>query len=136
MDRRGLALLVLTFADTFVTVLNDEEGGILVNRLVRWQWIAIRAFTRRVSRRWRPIVLRQVTGVLLLATILSWLAGVILGFAFIYLGFIGRGVPAVEGRRSRPTRRGKGSTADTGTWGHSARASSSLSTRGFARMRK
>ena len=87
----GVALLALTFADTFVTVLNYDEGGILVNRLVRWQWIAIRAFTRRVSRRWRPIVLRQVTGVLLLTTILSWLTGVILGFALIYLGLIGLG---------------------------------------------
>ena len=87
----GAAILVLTFLDTFLAVLNYDEAGILVNRVVRGQWIVLRSLTRRVSRRWRPLVLRQVTGVLLLTTILSWIGGVVLGFTFIYLGLIGLG---------------------------------------------
>ena len=87
----GALLLLITFLDTFLAVLNYDEGGILVNRLIRWQWIVLRAFTRRVSRRWRPLVLRQVTGVLLLTTILSWIGGIVLGFTLIYLGLIGLG---------------------------------------------
>jgi len=87
----GVAILVLTFLDTFLAVLNYDEAGILVNRVVRWQWVILRSITRRVSRRWRPLVLRQVTGVLLLTTILSWIGGVVLGFTFIYLGLIGLG---------------------------------------------
>jgi len=92
----GVVILVVTFLDTFLAVLNYDESGILVNRVVRWEWLAIRAFTRRVSRRWRPLVLRQVTGVLLLTTILGWITGLVLGFAFIYLGLIGLGAFQID----------------------------------------
>ena len=87
----GALILGLALLDAFLAVLNYDEEGILVNRLVRWQWLALRAITRHVSRRWRAFVLRQVTGVLILTTILLWIGSVILGFAFIYLGLIGFG---------------------------------------------
>jgi len=41
----GVVILVVTFLDTFLAVLNYDESGILVNRVVRWEWLAIR--TRR-----------------------------------------------------------------------------------------
>lgn len=87
----GVAILVVTFVDIFLAVLNYNEPGIIVNRLVRLQWLLLRSITRRVSRRWRPVVLRQITGILLLSTILWWIGGVVLGFTFIYLGLIGMG---------------------------------------------
>lgn len=87
----GCLILLITFLDTFLTVLNYDERGLVVNRVARWQWVILRSFTRRVSRRWRPLVLRQVTGVLILTAILIWIAGIVLGFAFVYLGLIGLG---------------------------------------------
>jgi len=87
----GAVILVITFADTFFVVLNYDEAGIIVNRLMRAEWVVVRSITRRLSRRWRPFVLRQVTGVMLLSTIVSWILGIVLGFAFVYLGLIGLG---------------------------------------------
>jgi uncharacterized membrane protein YccC len=88
----GIAILLLTLLDAFLAVLNYNEAGIVVNRIVRWEWVAIRSFTRRVSRRWRPLVLRQVTGVLTVTTLLCWILGLVLGFTLIYLGLIGFGL--------------------------------------------
>lgn len=87
----GCLILLIAFLDTFLTVLNYDERGLVGNRIARLQWIVLRMFTRRVSRRWRPLVLRQVTGILIVTTILVWIAGIVLGFAFIYLGLIGLG---------------------------------------------
>ncbi|WP_022899161.1 FUSC family protein [Humibacter albus] len=87
----GIAVLAFTLLDTFLVVLNYNEPGFFANKVARAEWIAIRSFTRRVSRRWRPLVLRQVTGSLILTTLLCWLVGLVLGFAFIYLGLIGLG---------------------------------------------
>jgi hypothetical protein len=88
----GLVILAFTLLDAFLAVLNYNEAGIYANRVVRWEWVAIRALTRRISRRWRPIVLRQVTGILIVTTLLCWIVGLVVGFAFIYLGLIGFGL--------------------------------------------
>ncbi|KAA9129960.1 FUSC family protein [Microbacterium caowuchunii] len=85
----GALVLLLTLLDTFLAVLNYDEGGLFVDKIVRGQWLVLRAITRRVDRRWRPLVLRQVTGVLLLTTIFWWLLGIILGYALMYLGAMG-----------------------------------------------
>lgn len=87
----GTAILVVSLLDTFLAVLNYDEPGIFVNRFVRWQWTVVRWFTRRVRPSWRPLVLRQFTGVLLLTTIVCWIGGIVLGFTLIYLGLIGLG---------------------------------------------
>ena len=96
----GVALLVVTLLDVFLAVLNYDENGLIVDKFVRVQWLVLRAFTRRAGRRWRPMLLRQVTGTMLVTTILCWLTGIILGFALIYYGAIGLGVvqirPGVE----------------------------------------
>ena len=88
----GSTLLLITLLDTFLAVLNYDEAGLFVNRIVRWQWTVMRLVTRRISPRLRPIALRQVTGVVILSTILLWISGMILGFALIYFGLIGLGV--------------------------------------------
>lgn len=85
----GVLLLLLTLLDAFLAVLNYDEAGLFVDRIVRAQWIVLRALTRRVGRRWRPMVLRQVTGIIIVVTILWWVAGIVLGFAFIYFGALG-----------------------------------------------
>ena len=91
-SRSGSQSLLFTLLDTFFAALNYNEAGFFVNRLVRWEWVGIRAITRQVSRRWRPTVLRQVTGILIVTTLVCWVAGLVLGFAFIYLGMIGMGL--------------------------------------------
>jgi uncharacterized membrane protein YccC len=85
----GVVLLVVTLLDAFLAVLNYDEPGLFVDRIVRLQWLLLRAVTRRVGRRWRPLVLRQVTGILIVVTILWWVIGIVLGFTFIYLGAMG-----------------------------------------------
>lgn len=87
----GCAVLIITFIDTFLAVMNYDEDGLFVNRIARGQWIVLRSFTRRITRRWRPVALRQVTGILIVSVIFSWIAGLVLGFALIYLGLIGLG---------------------------------------------
>lgn len=85
----GVLLLVVTLLDAFLAVLNYDEAGPVVSRLVRVQWLVLRAVTRRVGRRWRPVVLRQVTGILIVVTILWWVAGIVVGFTLIYYGAMG-----------------------------------------------
>lgn len=85
----GVLLLLVTLLDAFLAVLNYDEAGPVVSRIVRVQWLVLRAFTRRVGRRWRPVVLRQVTGILIVVTILWWVAGIVVGFTLIYYGALG-----------------------------------------------
>lgn len=79
----GAVILTVTLADTFLAVLNYKERGLIVNRVARWQWVALRSFTRGLPRHYRPFALRQVTGILITTVIVIWLSGVFLGFAFI-----------------------------------------------------
>ena len=85
----GVLLLLVTLLDAFLAVLNYDEAGPVVSRIVRVQWLVLRAFTRRVGRRWRPVVLRQATGILIIVTILWWVAGIVVGFTLIYYGAMG-----------------------------------------------
>jgi hypothetical protein len=84
----GIAILVLTLVDIFLTALNYDEAGFLAGRLASWQWHVVRRVTRRLPRRWRPVVLRQVTGLQVMITLVAWLTGAIVGYAFIYLGLM------------------------------------------------
>ena len=47
----GVLLLLVTLLDAFLAVLNYDEAGLFVDRIVRAQWIVLRALTRRVGRR-------------------------------------------------------------------------------------
>lgn len=82
----GILVLVLTLLDVFLTALNYDEAGFFAGRLASWQWAITRSFTRRVARRWRPVVLRQVTGLQVIVTVGAWIGGTILGYGLIYFG--------------------------------------------------
>lgn len=84
----GVVVLVLAFLDVFLTVLNYDESGFLATRLCEWQWHCLRRVTRRLSRRWRPIALRQITGLQIMLTAATWLGCVVIGFGFIYYGLM------------------------------------------------
>jgi hypothetical protein len=82
----GIIVLVAGFLDVFLTALNYDEAGFLATRLCTLQWRGLRSITRRLSRRWRPIALRQVTGLQIMLSVMTWLGCVIVGFGFIYYG--------------------------------------------------
>ena len=82
----GVVVLGATLLDAFVTALGFGGSGVLSGVLMRVQWRALRHVTRRLPRRWRPVALRQVTGVQVVAVVLLWVGGTILGFGLVYLG--------------------------------------------------
>jgi hypothetical protein len=84
----GVVVLIVAFVDVFLVVLNYDESGFLATRLCRWQWYCLRGVTRRLSRRWRPFALRQVTGLNILLSVIIWLGLIIVGFGFIYYGLM------------------------------------------------
>ena len=65
------------FTEEFVSRLE------LVNRVARGVWVTVRGVTRRLPRRHRQNALRQVTGLIMVTVILTWIGGVLLGFALI-----------------------------------------------------
>src|ERR1700722_310096 len=84
----GTTVLIVGFVDVFLVVLNYDETGFLATRLCRWQWYSLRSVTRRLSRRWRPFALRQVTGLNVSLCVTIWLGCVVVGFGFIYYGLM------------------------------------------------
>ena len=84
----GIAILGVTLLDVFLTALNYDEAGFIAGPLAAGQWRLLRQVTRRMSRRWRPTALRQVTGLQIMVTVVAWLCGIILGFGLIYLGLM------------------------------------------------
>src|SRR5580698_4698391 len=84
----GAFVLAVAFVDVFLVVLNYDESGFLATRLCRWQWYCLRGVTRRLSRRWRPFILRQVTGLNILLIVTIWLGFIVIGFGFIYYGLM------------------------------------------------
>ena len=98
----GVGVLLIAFVDVFLVVLNYDESGFLATRLCRLQWYCLRSVTRRLSQRWRPFALRQVTGLNISLSVTIWLGCIVIGFGFIYYGLMvgsnfeydGRGVRA------------------------------------------
>lgn len=84
----GIVVLAVTLLDVFLTALNYDEAGFFAGRLAALQWMLTRRVTRRMARRWRPLVLRQVTGLQIMVTVIAWVGGVILGYGLIYLGYM------------------------------------------------
>lgn len=87
----GSLVLLVALADTFFAVLNYNERGLVVNRVARLVWVMLRTQTRRVPQRHRAFALRQVTGLIMVTVILTWIGGVLLGYALIYFGAMGLG---------------------------------------------
>lgn len=84
----GIIILGMTLLDLFLTALNYDEAGFLHQPVAAWVWRVIRRVTRRMSRRRRPVVLRQVTGIQIVVIVGIWVGGSIVGYAFIYLGMM------------------------------------------------
>jgi len=93
----GIVVLGATLLDVFLTALNYDESGFLSGRLARRQWQLTRTFTRRLSRRWRPLALRQVTGLQIIAGVLLWIFGTVLGYGLIYYGLMTPNAFSVSG---------------------------------------
>lgn len=87
----GSLVLLITLIDTFLAVLNYNERGLVVNRVARGVWVTLRRVTSRVRQRHRPLVLRQVTGLIMVSVIFTWIGGVLVGYALIYWGAMGLG---------------------------------------------
>ena len=87
----GIVLILYALLDTFFTVLNYNERGLLINRLVGVEWAIIRALTSRASGKTRRFVYRQMTGVIFVSVVLWWAAALIFGFALIFHGANGLG---------------------------------------------
>lgn len=84
----GIVVLGAGFIDLFLTALNYDDSGFLVTPLCAVQWRCFRQLTRRLSRRWRPFALRQVTGLQIVLSVATWLGCVVFGFGFVYYGLM------------------------------------------------
>jgi len=82
----GVLLILAVFTDAFRTVLLPTSTAPVTNVVARGLWRA----ARRVPARHRPPALRSVGPTALVLTLVAWLAGLLVGFALVYL-------PAVEG---------------------------------------
>jgi hypothetical protein len=80
----GFVVLWLGLLDVFLAALNYDEAGFFAIRLCVLQWRCLRSITRRLPQRWRPVALRQVTGLNILLSMTIWLGTVIVGYGFIY----------------------------------------------------
>lgn len=95
----GAVITVFTMVDTFFTVLNYNERGLLVNRFIRWEWRVVRTLISALPIHKRRWFLRQVTGLVLVSAISLWLSGLILGFALMFYGAAGLGALTHTGGR-------------------------------------
>ena len=82
----GVVVLMVGLLDVFLTALNYDESGFFAIRLCVLQWRCLRCITRRLPRRWRPVALRQVTGLNIVLNLMTWLVAVIVGYGLIYYG--------------------------------------------------
>ncbi|WP_129587619.1 hypothetical protein [Actinomyces minihominis] len=82
----GFVLVIFTLIDTFFTVMNYNQRGVLVNPAIALEWRFIHWLVRPLNRRLRVGIYRALTGVILLSGIAIWVTGILLGFALIYFG--------------------------------------------------
>ncbi len=96
----GAILIVYALLDAFFTVLNYNENGLLVNRLIGAEWALIRTATSRASGNLRRFIYRQTTGIIFVSVIMWWAAAIIIGFALIFYG--GHGLGALRMDNTAP----------------------------------
>lgn len=87
----GATIIVVAAIDTFTAVLSYNERGLVVNVVARATWGTLRGVTRRLPPALRPRALRMSTALVTVSVIVTWVGGVILGFALIYFGAMGAG---------------------------------------------
>ncbi len=87
----GIFLVVFTLIDTFFTVLNYNQRGLLVNRAISAEWRAIHWVVRPLPINVKTVIYRGLTGLTLLSGILLWAAGIVVGFALMFTAAIDEG---------------------------------------------
>ncbi len=80
----GVALVAIMLLDTFFTVLNYNQRGVVVNRAIAWEWRFLHWLFRPLNLHWRSMIYRTMAGFTLFSGILIWAGGVMFGFALIY----------------------------------------------------
>lgn len=88
----GMVLVILTLLDTFFTVLNYNQRGLMFNRLMGVEWEFLHWLFRPLKREVRNHIYKVMTGVTLLSGILLWVGEIILGFALVYYGLANHGL--------------------------------------------
>ena len=80
----GIVVLGLGLVDVFLTVLNYDESGFIATPLCALQWRCLPSVTRRLPPRWRPVALRQVTGLNIVLSMTIWIGLVTAGYGLFY----------------------------------------------------
>jgi len=97
----GAALVLLTLADVFQTVLYARSGwGVISQKLDRWVWITFRAFSRPLARRrprTRDVILSFAGPTLLVVVAATWVAGLVIGFGLMFWPQMGTGIQSTRG---------------------------------------
>lgn len=92
----GAVLVALTLLDTFFTVLNYNQRGLMFNWLIATEWKFLHWLFRPLKLETRSRIYRVMTGFTLLSGILLWVGGIILGFALMYYGLFEFGTLKAE----------------------------------------
>lgn len=87
----GGILVALTLLDTFFTVLNYNQRGLMFNRLISMEWSFLHWLFRPLKLKTRNHIYKVMTGFVLLSGILLWVSGMVFGFALIYMGLMDMG---------------------------------------------
>lgn len=87
----GIALILVTTADVFMTVLYYDDVGFLSRRLYRGLWSVIRTAFKRAPERRRQNGLALGVPLMIVLTLVMWLGLIVLGFGLLYTVGIGRG---------------------------------------------
>lgn len=92
----GTILVLVTLLDTFFTVLNYNQRGLMFNWLIGFEWKFLHWLFRPLKLNTRSRIYRAMTGFTLISGVLLWVGGIILGFALVYMGFMERGILKVD----------------------------------------
>lgn len=84
----GSAVLIVGYADIFLSVFNYTDAGFLHEPVCRAAWRVMRTLFARLPTRARRFAFRQVAGLQMLLVIIVWLVFLITGYGLIYYGLL------------------------------------------------
>ncbi|HVL51579.1 MAG TPA: potassium channel family protein [Actinomycetota bacterium] len=87
----GVILIVAGTVDLFMTVLYYDAAGRLSLRMYRWVWAICRRLAFKVPHRHSAFILSLGVPLMVLSSLLSWIALQVFGFAAIYHVGLNRG---------------------------------------------
>jgi len=80
----GSSLIVIGLVDVFSAVLHYDHRGVILPRLYQALWAALRAVARRVPERRRNYVRSLGLPLMILASVVQWLALEVVGYGLLY----------------------------------------------------